>query len=170
MAQGWIKLSYLNSEEFAAALGNKKSQLQEALSVRVNALLFQLQTKLSVKIKQVMNRGYATGKLASSVNVQPATIQGDTIEGSTGIPHGPTYDYGAAHELGHAGAYRITATARKALAWQMSTKAKGMAYARFVTHPAIPALHFVSSTAEENREDVLRQLQETVNEVLNRKP
>src|ERR1700723_698098 len=166
----WINFSLLNPE-IIAAIGEKKSQLEAALTVRVNALLFQLETKLKMKIRSVLNRsGKRTGALETSVRSWPATIQGDGIVGSVGIPEGPTRGYARIHELGHEGSYRITATARKALAWQLSTKAKGMAFAKYVTHPPIPALHFVQQTAEENREDIVAQLQATVDEVLKRKP
>ena len=52
----------------------------------------------------------------------PPTIEGDAIKGSVGIPEGPTHGYAMVHELGHEGAYRITATRAKALAWQTSVK------------------------------------------------
>jgi hypothetical protein len=52
----------------------------------------------------------------------------------------------------------------------MSTKAKGMAFARYVTHPSIPALHFTSATQAENREYIIEELRKTVDEVLKRKP
>jgi hypothetical protein len=164
----WINFSLLNPE-IIAAIGEKKSQLEAALTTRVNALLFQLQTKIVAKIGQVGLKRQ-TGHLVGSVRTWPATIQGDGIVGSVGIPEGPTHDYATIHELGHAGSYRITATARKALAWQLSTKAKGMAFAKFTTHPPIPARGFVSSVREENREDIIAQLQATVDEVLKRKP
>jgi hypothetical protein len=165
MSEGWINFRLLNPE-IIAAIGEKKSQLEAALTTRVNALLFQLQTKLVAKIGQVGLKR-RTGHLVSSVRTWPATIEGDAIKGSVGIPEGPTHDYGTIHELGHAGAYRITATAKKALMWQMSVKQK--AFAKFVTHPPIPALHYTSTTAEENREEIIRQLQATVNEVLKTK-
>ena len=165
----WIKFYLSGADKLEADLPNKTSQLTAALTVKTRALLYQLQGKLSAKIRQVMNRGYATGKLASSVAVKEPTGAGGVISGSTGIPRGgSTYTYGRAHELGHPGVYEITATSAKALAWQMSVKRT--AFARFVTHPPITALGFVSTTREENREDVIRQLQETVNEVLKRKP
>jgi hypothetical protein len=165
----WIKFYLSGADKLEADLPNKTSQLTAALTVKTRALLYQLQGKLSAKIRQVMNRGYATGKLASSVAVKEPTGAGGVISGSTGIPQGPTHDYGTIHELGHPGAYRITATAKKALAWQLSTKAKGMAYARFVTHPPIPALRFVSTTREEAREWIAEELQKTVDEVLRKK-
>jgi hypothetical protein len=160
----WIKFNLSGADKLQADLQNKTSMLQQALSTRVNALLFQLQTKIIAKIGQGLKR--RTGHLVNSVTVlEQATPE--KISGSVGIPHGPTYGYAAAHELGHSGPYQITATAKKALAWQLSVKQK--AFAKFVTHPAIPALHFTSTTAEENREEVIRQLQETVNEVLRKK-
>jgi hypothetical protein len=163
----WIKFGLSGADKLQAELQNKTSQLQAALSVKVNALLFQLQTKIIMKIGQSLKR--RTGALVNSVKVlEQATPE--KISGSVGIPHGQTYPYAAAHELGHEGAYRITATRAKALAFQLSVKANAeKVFARYVTHPPIPALGFVSSTREENREDILRELQETVNEVLKRK-
>jgi hypothetical protein len=163
----WIKFNLSGADKLQADLQNKTSQLQQALSTRVNALLFQLETKLKMKIRSVLKM--RTGHLVGAVRVlEQATPE--KISGGVGIPQGvATHDYGTIHELGHAGSYKITATAKKALAWQLSTKAKGMAFAKYVTHPPIPALHYTSTTAEENREWVLEELQNTVNEVLKKK-
>lgn len=164
----WIKFTLAGADELQASLKNKTSQLQAALSVRINALLYQLSAKIVAKIGQVGLKR-RTGALVNSVTVTEQATP-EKLSGSVGIPHGPTYPYAAAHELGHAGAYRITATRAQALAFQLSTKANAKKiFAKYVTHPPIPALHFVSSTAEESRDWVLEELQKTVAEVLNRK-
>jgi hypothetical protein len=164
----WIKFNLSGADKLQADLQNKTSELQQALSTRVNALLVQLQTKLVAKIGQGLKR--RTGALVGSVRTWAATIEGDAIKGSVGVPEGPTHGYAMVHELGHEGAYRITATRAKALAWQMSVKRNArMAFARYVDHPPIPALHYTSTTAEEIRENVIRQLQETANEVLKKR-
>jgi hypothetical protein len=162
----WIRFDLKGADKLQADLQNKTSQLQAALSVRVNALLFQLQTKIIAKIGQGLKR--RTGHLVNSVTVLEQATPAK-ISGSVGIPHGPTYGYAAAHELGHEGAYQIVATRAKALAWQMSVKGKMKTiFAQHVTHPAVPATPFVSSTFEENGEWVMDELRKTVNEVLKR--
>jgi hypothetical protein len=161
----WIRFDLKGADALEARLQNKTSQLREALSTRVNALLPFLATKIIMKIR--LGLKMRTGHLVGSVRPLEQATAAEIIKGSVGIPAGPTHDYGTIHELGHAGAYRITATRAKALAWQLSVKQK--AFAHFVTHPAIPALHYTSTTAEENREEVIRQLQETVAEVLKKK-
>jgi hypothetical protein len=165
---GWIRFNLSGADKLEADLQNKGSQLRAALSVKVNALLYQLQTKIIMKIGQVGLKR-RTGHLVGSVTVMEQATP-EKLSGSVGIPHGPTYPYAAAHELGHSAPYEIVATRAKALAWQMSVKGKMQTmFARSVVHPAIPARGFVSSTREEARDWVVEELQKTVQEVLRRK-
>jgi hypothetical protein len=166
---GWISFKLTGAEALESRLKNLGSQLTQALSVKTNALLFQLQAKIVMKLSgQVLK--VKTGALRSSINVEGPTEQGGTIRGSVGVPHGPTYTYGRAHELGVSTPYQITAVRAKALAFQLSTKAKARTIFRHhVTHPPVPATPFVSSTFEENSEWVMDELRKTVAEVLARK-
>jgi len=167
---GWIQFRLTGAEALESRLKNLGSQLTQALSVKTNALLFQLQTKIVMKLSgQVLK--VKTGALRSSINVEGPTEQGGTIRGSVGVPHGPTYTYGRAHELGVSAPYEIVATRARALAFQMSTKNKMKTiFAKRVLHPAIPSTPFISSVLEENGEWVMQELAKTVREVLNRKP
>jgi hypothetical protein len=166
---GWIQFRLTGAEALETKLKGLQSQLTQALTVKTHALLFQLQTKIVMKLSgQVLK--VKTGALRSSVNVEGPTEAGGVISGSVGVPHGPTYTYGRSHELGFSAPYQITAVRAKALAFQMSTKQKALTiFARHVTHPPIPATPFVSSTFDENGEWVMGELRKTVAEVLNRK-
>jgi hypothetical protein len=166
---GWIQFRLTSAEALEAKLKGLGSQLTQALNVKTRALLFQLQTKIVMKLSgQVLK--VKTGALRSSVNVDGPTEDGEVISGSVGIPHGPTYGYGAAHELGHSAPYQITAVRAKALAFQLSTKNKMKTlFAHHVKHPRIPPTPFVASVFDENGEMVMDELRKTVNEVLNRK-
>src|ERR1700733_4126892 len=121
---GWISFKLTGAEALESRLKNLGSQLSQALSVKTNALLFQLQTKIVMKLSGQALR-VKTGALRSSVAVQNATEAGGIIRGSVGIPQGgTTYTYGRAHELGVSAPYEIVATRARALAFQMSTKNK----------------------------------------------
>jgi len=167
---GWLNFRLTNAEALESRLKNLGSQLTEALTVKTNALLVQLQTKIVTKLSgQVLK--VKTGALRSSVAVQNATEAGGIISGSVGIPQGgTTYTYGRAHELGFSSPYQITAVRAKALAFQLSTKAKARTvFAQHVTHPPIPPTPFVSSTFEENGEWVMDELRKAANEALTKK-
>jgi hypothetical protein len=164
---GWINFRLTNAEALESRLKNLGSELTKQLTVKTNALLVQLQTKIVMKLSgQVLK--VKTGALRSSVAVQNATEAGGIIRGSVGVPQGgTTYTYGRAHELGVSAPYQITAVKARALAFQMSTKNKmETIFAQHVTHPPIPPTPFVSSTFEENGEWVMDELRKTVNEVL----
>jgi hypothetical protein len=165
---GWINFRLTSAEALEARLKNLGSELTQALSVKTHGLLFQLQTKIVLKLSvQVLK--VKTGALRSSVNGQGPTETAGLISGSVGIPHGPTYKYGVAHELGHSAPYRITAVRAKALAFQLSTKANmKKIFAHSVQHPPIPPTPFVSSVFEENDEWVMDELRKTVAEGLAR--
>jgi hypothetical protein len=166
---GWIGFRLTGAEALEARLKGLGSQLTQALSVKTNALLYQLQTKIVMKLSgQVLK--VKTGALRSSVNVEGPTEAGGIIRGSVVMRHGPTYVYGRAHELGVSAPYEIVATRAKALAFQLSTKNNMKTiFAQHVTHPAVPPTPFVSSTFEENDEWVMDELRRTAAEVLARK-
>ncbi len=133
---GGISFRLTNAEALESRLKGLGSELTQALHVITAALLFQLQTKIVMKLSGRVLR-VKTGALRSSVAVQPAppTEASGIIRGSVGIPHGPTYPYAAAHELGHSAPYQITALRAKALAFQLSTKQKALTiFAHHVTH------------------------------------
>jgi hypothetical protein len=166
---GWISFKLTSAEALEARLKGLGSELTKQLTVKTHALLVQLQTKVVMKLSgQVLK--VKTGALRSSVNVEGPIEAGGIISGSVGIPHGPTYTYGRAHELGVSAPYEIVATRAKALAWQMSVKGKMKTiFSQYVTHPAVPPTPFVSPTFEENDEWVMDELRKTVAEVLKEK-
>jgi hypothetical protein len=74
------------------------------------------------------------------------------------------------HTLGREGAYKIMATNKRALMWQMSVKAGAeKVFARSVTHPPIPATPFVWPALDESREEIIRAVAESVAQVLKEK-
>jgi hypothetical protein len=138
----------------------------QALSVKTSSLLYQLQTKIVMKLSgQVLK--VKTGALRSSVNVEGSTEAGGIISGGVGIPARPTRPYALAHELGHSAPYQITAVRARALAFQMSTKATARTiFAQHVVQPPIPPRPFVHPVLEENRSEIIQQCADEIARVL----
>jgi hypothetical protein len=171
MAQQWIKLSTLNSEEFAAKLQGRTAELKERIREEVAELLPMLRERIRKKLGgPVLKRD--TGQLQDSITIEGPTIQGDTIQGSVGIGVDDSRNrkVGTIHTMGHAGAYKIMATRGKMLAFQLSVKQNAFTmFRRSVTHPAIPATPFVSPIAQEARAEIIAELTRVVDEVLSGK-
>jgi hypothetical protein len=167
MADGWLKLSFDSAklDALRERLQEKQSQSIDALTVKTSAILFQLQAKIQAKLSGEVLK-VKTGALRSSVSVSGPVVEGGTIRGSVGIPEGPTSGYARIHTLGHSGAYEIIATKRRALAFMLDGK---KTFAKRVSHPSIPATPFVHPALEESREEIIRQMAETVADVLREK-
>lgn len=166
---GWLKLNFDSPklDALRERLQEKQSQIIDALTVKTSAILFQLQVKIQAKLSGEVLK-VKTGALRSSVSVSGPVVEGGIIRGSVGIPEGPTHGYAMIHTLGTGGrAYEVMSVKAKVLAWA-STEGK-MAFARRVMHPAIPAKPFVHPALEESREEIIRQMAETVAQVLKEK-
>jgi phage gpG-like protein len=109
---------------------------------------------------QVLHRG--TGVLSASVHAEPVVDDGTTLRASVVSSQGPAW-YGRVHEYGTAGrGWEIRATKQALLFEQMGVKV----FARRVFHPALPARPFMSTTLEENRQQIIDELAAEVARVL----
>ena len=169
MSDGWIRLNFSKiPEEIAAQIQKKASRINEVLFSRVQSLAFTLQSKVVAKLSGEVLK-VRTGVLRSSVTAN-TTTDGTVITGTVEAGKGASHSYAMIHTLGHEGAYRITATRAKALAFQLSVKESARTiFARSVTHPPLSARPFMQPTLDENREEIIRELAESVAQVLREK-
>lgn len=161
----WLKFDFSSSklDAWREELQSKASRLHDVLFARVSALTLQLQTKVIGKLSGQVLRA-RTGVLRSSVTAE-TTTDGSKITGTVSSSAGPAF-YGRIHEYGTSGrGWEIRATKSRVLAFQLSTKV----FARSVFHPPLPARPFMSTTLEENREEIIRELAESVAQVLREK-
>jgi len=139
---------------FEAATQAKAALLEAMLVEKVNALDALLQQTIVRKLSgEVLN--VITGKLVRSVEMIPATISGDVIEGGVQAGGGLAF-YGKFQELGTSGPYEIMASKAKALAFMVGGK---QVFARHVTHPGLPARSFVGSSVQELGPRIIAELQ-----------
>jgi phage gpG-like protein len=167
MADGWLKLSFDSPklDALREQLAAKATRLHEVLSVKVAAITQMLASKIvSEKLSgQVLHR--RTGVLSASVHAEPVTDDGTTIRGSVVSSQGAAA-YGKIHEYGTSGrGWEIRATKQALMFEQMGVKV----FARRVFHPALPARPFMSTTLEENRDAIIKELADAVAQVLKEK-
>ena len=160
-----LKLKLQGGQELIAAMRDKPSTLLSVLSVKLNALMIMLSRYVvAEKLSgQVLKR--QTGKLAASVHHVPASIEGTKVSGFVEAA-GPGAPYGTVHEHGGERAYEIAAVNRKALHFVMGGRE---VWLRRVTHPAAVARPFMSTSLEENKSEIVSQLQDALTEALKRK-
>lgn len=164
---GWIKLSFDSPklDALRAQLEAKASRIHAVLSVKLAAITQMLASKIvSDKLSgQVLHR--RTGVLSGSVHATPVSDDGTVIRGSVEAAGGPAA-YGKVHEFGTSGrGWEIRNVKAQALAFQLSTKV----FAKRVFHPALPARPFMSTTLEENRQQIIDELAAEVARVLKEK-
>ena len=167
MADGWLTLSFDSPklDALREQLAAKATRLHEVLSVKLAAITQMLASKIvSEKLSgQVLHR--RTGILSSSVHATPVEDDGTTLRASVVSSQGPSF-YGNIHEYGTGGrGWEIRATAKQALAFQMSTKV----FAKRVFHPPLPQRAFMAPTLEENRQAIIDELAQAVADVLKEK-
>lgn len=169
MSDGWIRLNFSKiPEEIAAQIQKKASRINEVLFSRVQSVAFMLQSKVVAKLSGEVLK-VRTGVLRSSVTAN-TTTDGIVITGTVEAGKGASHSYAMIHTLGHEGAYRITATRAKALAFQLSVKEGARTiFAKSVLHPAIAAKPFMADTLAENRQQIIDELAADVARVLKEK-
>jgi hypothetical protein len=160
-----ISLDGGSRERVLSAFRRKGPRIAEVLRGKLTSLMYMLsayvvQRKLS---GQVLHR--RTGILAGSVHAVPAVFEGlKIVAGVEAGASGPAALYAAAHELGGIKAYDIIATRARALAWMNSGGHK--IFAKRVLHPAMTARPFLSTSLDENANDIRAQLQSALDEEL----
>jgi hypothetical protein len=159
-----LKLSFNASDErLASSLRSKGPQVIQAVLRKMNVLMLELQAKIVGEKLQGQVLAHRTGKLAGSIRVVPAVVQGTSVVGEVQGGGGPAF-YGRVHEYG--GTFDIPAHERKIGAVQGKMKARlntGMVRA----HTAVfPERSFMRTSLEEMREQIFTGLTQAVNEEL----
>jgi hypothetical protein len=167
---GWVRFDFsrFKLDAFRELLAVKSKRLHEVLYTKVQAITYQLQNKVVAKLSGDVLK-VKTGTLRESVTAN-TTDAGGVITGTVEAGKGASHPYAMAHTLGHAGAYQITATRSRALAFQLSVKQGAeKVFARYVKHPPIPPTPVVHPTLEESRDEIITALGQVVADVLREK-
>jgi hypothetical protein len=105
---------------------------------------------------------HLSGKLAGSVHADPTVYDGEFLRAYVYAAGGPAW-YGKVHEYGGQSAYVILPVTKKALRFLVGGKE---VFAKSVLHPPLPQRAFMSPSLEENQDEMVQSLQETINEVI----
>ena len=152
-------------QKLHAALKSRPQEIVSALTGRLNRVMTMLASYI-VREKlsgQILRR--RTGILAGSVHAVPATIQGTQIIGKVVAGEGPSNLYAAVHEYGGSRAYEIMSVKSRALAFMMDGR---MRFFSRVNHPATMARPFMAPSLQENESSIREQLQQALDEELER--
>jgi hypothetical protein len=159
-----LKISFTGDSDsrLIQVLRSRPAALLRVLSVRLNALMFQLQSKIvSEKLSgQVLKR--RTGILSGSIRAMPAEVEGAKITAEVLGGGGPAF-YAATFEEGCA-PYQIMAVRARALRFMVDGRA---AYAKSVSHPAMYA-PFMRPSLEEFTPQIRTDLQAALDAELNK--
>ncbi len=140
--------------KFETANQAKLELLKSMLLEKVNALDALLQQTIQQKMSgPVLNA--ITGKAVRSVEMIPAAMNGDVIEGGVQAGGGPAF-YLKFQEFGTSGPYDIYPSKGKALAFLIGGK---QVFARHVVHPGLPARSVVGSSVQELGPRIIAELQ-----------
>ena len=169
MSDRWLRLDFSSSklEALCEQLTAKATRLEQVLFTRVQMLTLMLSSKVVAKLSnQVLH--VRTGVLRGSVNAN-TTDEAARITGTVQSSAGPAF-YGRFHEFGVPHAWQIVASRSKALAFQLSVKQNAQkVFAKSVVHPPLPERSFMRSSLDESREEIIRQVAESVVQVLKEK-
>lgn len=128
------------------------------LMAKMNRLVLLLQAKIVGEKLSGQVLQHRTGKLAGSIRVQLAKVEGDAVIAGVQGAGGPAF-YGAVHEFGGRGPYTIQPVNKKALRFMMGGKA---VFAKMVRHPALPERSFMRSAANEMKEQIQTEIASVV--------
>ena len=148
----------------ASGLSGYLEQKIEALRAPIMAKLDAANGRLQVRIQQKVTGELLqqrTGKLARSIEMIPAAVNGDVIEGAV-QGGGGTALYAKFQEYGTSGPYEIAPNKVKALAFMLNGK---IAFAKRVVHPGLPARSFMRSTFQEMQPEIVAELQAVPREI-----
>jgi hypothetical protein len=134
-------------------LRSRPAALLRALSSRLNALMFQLQSKIVTEKLSGNPLHRRTGTLAGSVRVTPAEVAGAKITAEVLAGGGPAF-YASVFEEGCA-PYQIFAVKARALRFVVGGRE---AFAKSVQHPAMYA-PFMRPSLEEFTPQIRSELQ-----------
>lgn len=136
--------------------------LKFALRDRVNAIDAELQRRVVANLTGGVLQ-IRTGKAARSVEIIPAQITGNTIEGAVQAGGGVA-PYLRMQEDGTSGPYEIIPDRAKALRFVLGGK---LVFARKVIHPGLAARRPVGQAFDGYKDEALAQLKAVPGEVAN---
>lgn len=150
---------------FQEQLETKRAALIIALINRVNMLNADLQSRIMGAVSGGVLQ-IRTGKLARSIEMIPAAVVGNGIEGSVQAGGGVAF-YTRFQEEGTSGPYPIPAfgplvKGQKMLAFEMGGK---QVFFRRVMHPGLQGKHFVRDTFEAMKPEIVAGLQSVPGEI-----
>jgi hypothetical protein len=163
MPNSVLNIRLQGGQKLIERLRTAPSRVVNVLSVKLNALLFQLQSKIVLEKLSGNPLHRKTGTLAGSVRVVPALLQGTSIVGSVTAGCGPAGLYAGVHEYGGSRLYQVLAVKARALAFVTNGK---KVIAKSVIHPPAKERSFLRSSLKESAADIKQQLQDALNREL----
>ena len=152
----------VSNPKLGEALKAKSPRVVQMLSVALNKLLFQLETKIRVKLSGEVLK-VRTGVLRSSVHAIPAELKGPTsIVGIVESSSGPSF-YGKIHEHGGVRPYEIFAVNQRALSFLKDGR---RVFAQSVQHPPLAARPFMSTALAEEETRIREELNAAIQKVI----
>jgi hypothetical protein len=154
-----------NANEVAASLERKASQINQAVTAKLNALTLALQQHIIAdKLQgQVLKQHGGSGvNLADSIRVVPAAEQGGSIVASV-IVDGPADKYAAYQEFGTSATELIEPKKTKALRFLVGGKE---VFTKKVIHPPLKARSFMASSLDDMHDQFASGINDAVQQVL----
>lgn len=144
----------------AASLEAKGPEILQRVVLRMNAAAIMLQQHIVLNKLQGQVLKHRTGKLAASIRVINAVLQGSEITAQVQGGGGPAW-YGRLHEYGTNAWYFIRPVNKKALAFNIGGT---QVIVKSVMHPPIAQRSFMRSGLADLRERIRLMLQDAINE------
>jgi hypothetical protein len=153
----------INTTQAVASIQARSPLILEAIARKMNGLNIALQAhivgnKLSGQVLK-----HRSGKLANSIRVNQAQIDGETITSSVQGAGGPAF-YGRLHEYGTDRSYRIVPVNKKALAFILDGK---KVVVKSVLHPPIKERSFMRTSFAEMQDRIIEGIRQTFSETVN---
>lgn len=145
----------INTAQVVSEIQRRKPTILEAVRLKMDGLNIALQSHIVADKLSGQVLHHRSGKLANSVRVNPAKIDGDTISGSVEAAGGPA-GYGKLHEYGTDKPYRIVPINKKALAFLLDGK---QVIVKSVLHPPIKERSFARSSFAEMQDSIVTGIQ-----------
>jgi hypothetical protein len=156
-----------NGEQFAEAMKTKASRIADVIASSLNAQMYLLsgyivEKHLSGPRPSILGR--VTGKLAASIRVNEATLDGNKITASVDGAGGPAW-YGRIHEYG--GSYFVAMRAISAKTIALRSLAK-MNFATRSYSMTFPERSFMRSSLAENADKITGAVKDAINGEINK--
>lgn len=147
------------------ALKRKGPRIAEVLRVKMDALLFQLGSKIVTTKLRGQSLRWRSGTLARSVHVVPAQFQGAKLVGKVVAGDGPAFygkffedqEHGGTGGVPHS--WKIMATKARALRFMVDGKKR---FAKSVVHPPLAEKAFMGPSENEFRSRYQKELQAAI--------